>query len=168
MNNINPYYYPFEEIGHPNKLQTFTLPEPLKVYLLSSTEDKRDIFIYQERQSLRSNKKEDKNVSKLFLSLAMRLSNCEYITQVFDIYGDKLHMAFTHTIDSNKVNIYRLRRGCVRLYFVIIKSSMVMFRLSLKKEDKISKSEKKIIADRVEAIYKVPPDENSHLKRVML
>lgn len=168
MNNIDPYYYPFEEVGHPDKLQSFTLPKPLKVYLLSSTQDKRDIFIHKERQALISNKKEHKNASKLFLGLAHRLNNCEYITQVFDIYGDQLHLAFDYTIGGNKVNVYRIRKGCIRLYFVIIESSMIMFRLSLKKENKISKSERKIITDRVDAIYAVPPDENSYLKRVIL
>lgn len=168
MTNITPYYYPFKESGYPEKLRPINLPSNLSVYLLCDSKDKREIFIHNERQAIRSNKKESKNASLLFVNLAKRLNNCEYITQVFDIYGDDLHIAFPHTLDSNKINIYRLRNGCVRLYFVIIESNMILFRLSLKKENKISNSEKKTITDRVEAIYKAPPNENQYLTRVIL
>ena len=168
MSNINPYYYPFKEAGYPDKLRYVNLPSGLNVYLLCDSKDKREIFVHNERLELRSNKKETKNASLLFLNLALRLKNCEYITQVFDIYGDQLHIAFSHIINSNKINIYRLRNGCVRLYFVIVESNMILFRLSLKKEDSISNSERKMITDRVEAIYKAPPNENQYLRRVIL
>lgn len=168
MTNIDPYYHPFKAAGYPNRLRPINLPSSLSVYLLCNSKDKREIFVHNERQAIRSNKKESKNASLLFVNLAKRLNNCEYITQVFDVYGNDLHTAFSHTINGNKINIYRLRNGCVRLYFVIIESNMILFRLSLKKEDKISSSEKKTITDRVEAIYKAPPNENQYLKRVIL
>lgn len=168
MTNIAPYYYPFKESGYPNNLRPVNLPINLSVYLLCDSKDKRGIFVHNERQELRSNKKESKNASLIFVGLSQRLNNCEYITQIFDIYGDQLHTAFSHNINSNKINVYRLRKGCVRLYFVIVASNMILFRLSLKKEDKINSSEKQIIIDRVEAIYDAPPNENKYLKRVIL
>ena len=168
MTNIEPYYYPFEAVGYPDKLRPVNLPVSLNVYLLCNSKDKGGIFIYKEREEIKANKKENKNASLLFAGLIQRLNNCEYITQVFDSYGDQLHIAFSHSINSKKVNIYRLRRGCVRLYFIIIESNMILFRLSLKNEDKISDSEKKTITDRVDAIYKAPPNENKYLKRVIL
>ncbi len=168
MSNIDPYYYPFKTVGYPDKLRPVNLPVSLNVYLLCNSKDKGGIFIYKEREEIKTNKKENKNASLLFAGLIQRLNNCEYITQVFDSYGDQLHIAFPHNINSNKVNIYRLRKGCVRLYFVIVESNMILFRLSLKKENKISNSERKIITDRVEAIYDLPPNENQYLKRVIL
>ena len=168
MTNIDPYYHPFKAAGYPDRLRPINLPSNLSVYLLCNSQDKSEIFIYKEREDIKNNKIENKNASSLFVGLAQRLNNCEYITQIFDIYGDHLHTAFSHTIDSNKINIYRLRKGCVRLYFVIVESNMILFRLSLKKEDKISNSERKTITDRVEAIYDAPPNKNQNLKRVIL
>lgn len=168
MTNIDPYYHPFKEVGHPNRLRPTNLPSNLSVYLLCNSKDKREIYVYKERQEIISNKVEYKNVSLLFVNLKQSLGNCLYITQILDIYGEQLHTELPHVINGKKINIYRLRKGNVRVYFIIIGSSMVLFRLSLKKENKISKSERKIITDRVDVICKVPPDENQNLRRIIL
>lgn len=168
MTNIEPYYYPFKKVGYPDRLRPTNLPINLSVYLLCDSKDEREIFVYKERQEIKSNKVEYKNASLLFVNLKRSLGNCLYITQILDIYGEQLHTGLTHVINGKKINIHRLRKGDVRLYFIIIGPSMVLFRLSLKKEKKISKSERKIITDRVEAVYEVPPNENQHLKRVIL
>lgn len=168
MTNIDPYYHPFKAAGYPDRLRPINLPSNLSVYLLCNSKDKSGIFIYKERDEIKNNKIESKNASSLFLGLVKRLNNCEYITQIFDIYGSKIHTAFPYTIHGSKINVYRLRSGCVRLYFVIVGANMILFRLSLKKEDKISDSERKIITDRVDAIYHAPPNENQYLTRVIL
>lgn len=169
MSDIEPYYYTLETTGFPSNIEFVNLPRFFKVYLLCNTEDKRKVCIYQDRNDFyKSNLKEDKNVQRLFLVLQKKLSECESVTELLGIYGDKeLHIGHRTKIEGIKKIVYRIRKGGVRLYFVIVNSDMILFRLSIKLQDKISESEKNIIDIRVKAIFSCPPKDNKFLKRIL-
>ncbi|WP_298980185.1 hypothetical protein [uncultured Psychrobacter sp.] len=169
MSNLEPYYYTLETTGFPSNVKFVNMPADFKIYLLCDTPDKRQVCIYQDRNDFRdSNSKEDKNVQRLFLTLSKKLSESENVIELMDLYDDKeLHPAHYTKIDSNKKTVYRIRKGGVRVYFVIIGSDIILFRLSIKLQNKINKSEESIIDSRVKAIFSCPPHENQFLKRVL-
>ncbi|MFI7962179.1 hypothetical protein ACFMJB_24810, partial [Acinetobacter baumannii] len=62
---------------------------------------------------------------------------------------------------------YRIRKASLRLYLVFVNAYIVLFRLSPKRKDKIDKSEKTIIDNRVRAIFKYQADMETFLVRLL-
>lgn len=169
MSNLDPYYYTLETTGFPSNVKFVNMPADFKVYLLCDTPDKRQVCIYQDRNDFsKNNSKEDKNVQRLFLTLSKKLSESENVTDLLSLYDStELHPAHYTKVNGDEKTVYRIRRGGVRVYFVLIGSDIILCRLSIKLQNKISKSEANVIDNRVKAVFMCPPYENQFLKRVL-
>lgn len=73
---IDPYFFKWNQIGFPKDLHSIVLPENIKVYMLSSSRNKSDVFLYRDRTEFAlSSARDDTDVIRLFTQLASRLSN---------------------------------------------------------------------------------------------
>lgn len=166
---IDPYFFKWDQIGFPKNLHSIVLPENIKVYMLSSSRNKNDVFLYRDRAEFSlSSARDDADVIRLFSQLASRLEQCLIINEVFDFYDStELHRAHITKIDGKDISVYRIRKASIRLYLVLISGVMILFRLAPKRKDKIDASEKFIIDERVKAIFKYPIESNDFLVRLL-
>ncbi|RYL22137.1 hypothetical protein [Acinetobacter piscicola] len=166
---IDPYFFRWNQIGFPKNLHGILLPENIKVYMLSSSCSKNDIFLYRDRSEFSlSSSRDDADVIRLFTQLASKLEQCLILNEIFDFYdSSELHRAHTAKVDGNDEQVYRIRKASIRLYLVFIGDVMVLFRLAPKRKDKIDRSEKLIIDERVKAIFKYPIESNDFLVRLL-
>lgn len=153
--SIDPYYCIFGGIGFPDNWHDIPMPEGFLVYLLCDTQDKRRVFVYLDRQEFnKSDKCNDKNVYRLFLQLSKKLENCEKANDLFQFYDKKeLHKALDVKIDGNDIPVYRIRKSDIRVYLIFVNSDIVLFRLSIKTQQKIDDTEKSILESRMKAIF---------------
>lgn len=158
MSHIDPYYFVFDSVGYPDNLHPIEIPDGFVAYLLSSSSIRAHVFVYLDRQEFSlSSKQDDKDVIRLFTALARKLAGCEQVTEIFELYDNKeLHKACEIKINHQSEPVYRIRKNSLRLYFVIVGSDMVLFRLSTKRQDKLSPSELNLIEKRVQAIFAHP------------
>ncbi|AIL77110.1 hypothetical protein B2J61_07685 [Acinetobacter baumannii] len=166
---IDPYFFRWSEIGFPDDLQPIMIPDCIRVYMLSSSMDKRDVFLYRDRAEFSLHSKRDNcDVLRLFTQLASRCEMCEQPTELFEFYdSSELHRACVVKLDDKDVPVYRIRKASLRLYLVFVNAYIVLFRLSPKRKDKIDKSEKTIIDNRVRAIFKYQADMETFLVRLL-
>lgn len=166
---INPYFFKWEEIGFPKNLHSIVLPENIKVYMLSSSRNKNDVFLYRDRAEFAlSSARDDADVIRLFAQLASKLEQCLITNEIFDFYDSgELHRAHSTKMDGRDVPVYRIRKASIRLYLVLVGSVMILFRLAPKRKDKIDASEKSIIDERVTAIFKYPIESHDFLVRLL-
>lgn len=166
---IDPYFFRLEQIGFPKNLHSVVLPENIKVYMLSSSSKKNDVFLYRDRAEFAlSSARDDADVIRLFTQLVSKLEQCLIINEIFDFYdSSELHRAHTTKIDGKDISVYRIRKASIRLYLVCIGDVMILFRLAPKRRDKIDDSEKMIIDERVKAIFKYPIESNDFLVRLL-
>lgn len=166
---IDPYFFKWGTIGFPKNLNSIVLPENIKVYMLSSSRSKSDIFLYRDRSEFSlSSTRDDADVVRLFAQLASRLEQCCSANEIFDMYdSSELHRAHTTKVNGNDAPVYRIRKASIRLYLVFIGCVIVLFRLAPKRKDKIGESEKTIIDARVKAILKHPVESNDFLMRLL-
>lgn len=169
MSNIDPYFFKFDGIGYPGHYKRIVLPSGFRVYLLCNTSDKRFIFVHSDRKEFNlSSQRDNQDVVRLFGTLGKRLTECEKANDLFDYYdSQELHEAHRAKFGGNDVPVYRIRKADLRLYLIFIGSDAILFRLATKRQDKISKSEKNIIDNRVKAIYLYPVNSNDFLRRVL-
>ncbi len=169
MTNIDPYFYIFDSVGFPDNCYTIDIPENFRVYLLCDTLDRRQIFVHTDREEFNlSNARYDTDVNRLFISLSTKLPECEIATDIFEYYTESdLHKAHKTKIGNTFEPVYRLRKNKLRVYLVFVGSDIVLFRLSTKDQDKISKSEAKKLDDRVKAIFKYSYDNKEFLRRLL-
>lgn len=160
MSKIDPYYYPFDRIGFPEKYIYVPQPENFGVYLLCNTKDRRKIFVYKDRKKFGLNsKRDDDDVIRLFVSLADKLKECELANDLFHL--SDLHPIHYTKIGAQKIAVYRIRKNDLRLCLIQLAEHLILFRLCTKREDVISKSEGNIIDKRVKAIFKYPPHQHT-------
>jgi len=166
---IDPYFFRLEQIGFPKNLHSIVLPENIKVYMLSSSCKKNDVFLYRDRAEFAlSSARDDADVIRLFTQLVSKLEQCLIINEIFDFYDSKeLHRAHTTKIDGKDISVYRIRKASIRLYLVCIGDVMILFRLAPKRRDKIDDSEKMIIDERVKAIFQYPIESHDFLVRLL-
>lgn len=166
---IDPYFFKWDQIGFPKNLHSIVIPENIKVYMLSSSNSKSDIFLYRDRAEFSlSSSRDDTDVIRLFTQLASKLEQCSIVNDMFDYYGSsELHQAHFTKLDGKDISIYRIRKASIRLYLVLTGNFIVLFRLAPKRKDKIDNSEKVIIDERVKAIFKYPIDSNDFLVRLL-
>ncbi|EEY78936.1 hypothetical protein HMPREF0012_01805 [Acinetobacter calcoaceticus RUH2202] len=166
---IDPYFFKLEQIGFPKNLHSIVLPENIKVYMLSSSSKRNDIFLYRDRAEFAlSSARDVADVFRLFTQLVSKLEQCWIINEIFDFYdSSELHRAHSTKIDGKDISIYRIRKASIRLYLVCIGDAMILFRLAPKRKDKIDDSEKMIIEERVKAIFKYPIESNDFLVRLL-
>ncbi len=166
---IDPYFFKWEQIGFPKNLHSIVLPENIRVYMLSSSRNKNDVFLYRDRAEFAlSSARDDADVIRLFTQLASKLEQCLIINEIFDFYDStELHRAHITKIDMKDISIYRIRKASIRLYLVLIDDVIVLFRLAPKRRDKIDISEKTILDERVKAIFKYPIESNDFLVRLL-
>ena len=166
---IDPYFFRLEQIGFPKNLHSVVLPENIKVYMLSSSSKKNDVFLYRDRAEFAlSSARDDADVIRLFTQLVSKLEQCLIINEIFDFYdSSELHRAHTTKIDGKDISVYRIRKASIRLYLVCIGDVMILFRLAPKRRDRIDDSEKMIIEERVKAIFKYPIESNDFLVRLL-
>lgn len=166
---IDPYFFKWDKIGFPHDLHDVEIPSHIQVYLLSSSKSADDIFLHHDREefSLKS-KRDDTDVVRLFSQLAFKIDTCANPNELFNVYSKSdLHKAHTSKFNGNKIPVYRIRKADVRLYLVFVDAHIVLFRLTPKRQDKIDKSEMKILDNRVEAIFKYPANTNQFLVRLI-
>lgn len=166
---IDPYFFKWDQIGFPKNLHSILLPTNIRVYMLSSSRNKNDVFLYRDRAEFAlSSSRDDADVTRLFTQLASRLEQCLIINDIFEFYdSSELHRAHTTKINGKDMPVYRIRKASIRLYLVLIGNVMVLFRLTPKRKDKIDASEKSIIDERVKAIFKYPIESNDFLVRLL-
>lgn len=166
---IDPYFFLWNEIGFPNNLHPITIPDSMRVYMLSSSKDKRDIFLYRDRTEFALNsQRDDDDVFRLFTQFATRCEQCEQPIELFDCYDSKeLHKAHTTKLDGKNIPVYRIRKASIRLYLVFVDAYIILFRLSPKRQDKIDNSEKTILDNRVKAIFKYQTHMDEFLVRLL-
>lgn len=166
---IDPYFFKWEEIGFPKNLHSIVLPENIKVYMLSSSRNKNDVFLYCDRAEFSlSSARDDADVIRLFTQLASKLEQCLVANEVFDFYdSSELHRAHITKLDGKDIPIYRIRKASIRLYLVFTGNFIILFRLAPKRKDKIDASEKVIIDERVKAIFKYPVESHDFLVRLL-
>ena len=166
---IDPYFFKWNQIGFPKNLHSIVLPENIKVYMLSSSRNKSDVFLYRDRTEFAlSSARDDTDVIRLFTQLASRLEQCSMMSEIFDCYdSSEIHRAHTTKIDGKGVPVYRIRKASIRLYLVLRSDAMILFRLAPKRKDKIDASEKHVIDERVKAIFKYHVDSNEFLVRLL-
>lgn len=166
---IDPYFFKWEQIGFPKNLHSIVLPENIKVYMLSSSRYKNDVFLYRDRAEFAlSSTRDDTDVIRLFTQLASKLEQCFIANEIFDFYdSSELHRAHITPIDGKDISAYRIRKASIRLYLVFSGSSIILFRLAPKRKDKIDASEKAIIDERVKAIFKYPIESHDFLVRLI-
>ena len=168
MINIDPYYYKFEGVGFPNHYQKIPLDNDFDAYLLCDTPQQRYIFIYTDRKEFGlSSKRDSKDVKRMFTGLYDRLSDCEKANDLFTSYEDELHLAYETKIGNQDIPVYRIRKANLRLYLVFLGPDVVFFRLSVKRQQKISESEKNILNNRVKAIFTYPVNSHAFKKRIL-
>jgi len=166
---IDPYFFKWDKIGFPHELHDVEIPSHIQVYLLSSSDSADDIFLQHDREefSLKS-RRDDIDVVRLFMQLASRIDLFANPNELFDVYSKSdLHKAHTSKLNGNKIPVYRIRKADVRLYLVFVDAYIVLFRLTPKRQDKIDKSEMKILDNRVKAIFKYPANTNQFLVRLI-
>ncbi len=166
---IDPYFFLWDELGFPDNLHPIAIPDSMRVYMLSSSQDKRDVFLYRDRAefSLTSQRDND-DVVRLFTQLASRCEMCEHPNELFDFYNSsELHKAHTTKLDGKDIAIYRIRKANLRLYLVFVDAYIILFRLSPKRKDKIDNSEKIILDNRVKAIFKYQANTEAFLVRLL-
>ncbi|UUS61798.1 MULTISPECIES: hypothetical protein [unclassified Acinetobacter] len=166
---IDPYFFKWDQIGFPKNLHSIVLPENIKVYMLSSSRNKNDVFLYRDRAEFAlSSARDDSDVIRLFTQLASKLEQCFIMNEIFDFYdSSEIHRAHTTKIDGKDTPVYRIRKASIRLYLVLIGDVMVLFRLAPKRKDKIDASEKSVIDERVKAIFKYPIESHDFLVRLL-
>ena len=169
MTNIDPYFCIFDSVGYPRHYKKLELPTSFSVYLLCDTSDKRYIFVHTDRMEFNlSSARDNQDVVRLFAALGKRLTECEKANDLFVYYDtNELHEAHRSKFEGNEVPVYRIRKASLRLYLVFLGSDIVLFRLSTKRQNKISDSEKKTLDQRVKAIYSYPIGSTSFLRRVL-
>jgi len=169
MSNIDPYYYIFNGIGYPNHYEKVELPAGFKVYLLCNGTEERHVFVYTDRAEFDlSSKRDAEDVYRLFVNLSNRLVECDKANDLFEYYdSSELHEAARVKIEVSDVPVYRIRKASLRLYMVFLGSDIVLFRLATKRQDKISKSEQKVLENRVKAIFLYPAGSKDFLRRVL-
>lgn len=169
MTNIDPYFFIFDRVGFPDNCYSIDLPEGFNVYLLCDTMDRRQIFVHTDREEFNlSNARYDTDVNRLFINLATRLLQCETAMDIFNNYTrSDLHKAHETKIDGIFEPVYRLRKNKLRVYLVFIGSDIILFRLSTKDQDRISKSEANKLDDRVKAIFKYSYNSKEFLRRLL-
>lgn len=168
MTNIDPYFYKFEGTGFPGHYQKIPLDNDFNAYLLCDTSQQRYIFIYTDRKEFGlSSERDSKDVRRLFTGLYDRLSDCEKANDLFTSYEDELHLAHTIKIGDQDIPIYRIRKASLRLYLVFLGSDVIFFRLSVKRQKKISESEKNILNNRVKAIFTYPANSDAFKERLL-
>ena len=166
---IDPYFFKWEEIGFPKNLHSIVLPENIKVYMLSSSRNKNDVFLYRDRTEFAlSSARDNADVIRLFTQLASKLEQCLIANEIFDFYdSSELHRAHSTKMDGRDISVYRIRKASIRLYLVWVDSVMILFRLAPKRKDKIDASEKSIIDERVKAVFKYPIESHDFLVRLL-
>ncbi len=166
---IDPYFFLWGEIGFPDNLHPIVIPDKMRVYMLSSSQDKRDIFLYRDRAEFSLTSKRDKDdVIRLFTQLASRCEMCEHPNELFDYYdSSELHKAHTTKLDGKDIAVYRIRKAALRLYLVFVDAFIILFRLSPKRKDKIDNSEKIILDNRIKSIFKYQTDTEAFLVRLL-
>lgn len=169
MTNIDPYFCRFKGIGYPNNYRRIELPAGFSIYMLCDTSDERFIFVHTDRKEFNlSSKKDDEDVIRLFENFSKRLTLCEKANDLFEHYDSKeLHEGHRTKLKGHDVIIYRIQKANLRLYIVFLGPDIVLFRLSPKRQNKISESEKNILNNRVEAIYLHPVNSKDFLRRVL-
>lgn len=169
MTNIDPYFCKFEGIGYPSRYRKIELPAGFSIYMLCDTSDERFIFVHTDRKEFNlSSKRDDEDVIRLFENFSKRLTICDKANDLFEHYDSKeLHEAHRTKLKGSDVTVYRIQKANLRLYIVFLGSDIVLFRLAPKRQDKISESEKKILDNRVEAIYLYPVNSKGFLGRVL-
>ena len=155
MTHIDPYYFPFKGVGYPDNFQPIDVPDCFDAYLLSKSRSQANIFVYLDRQEFAlSSKRDNSDVIRLFSGLARKLSSCNNVVEIFDLYDNtELHKACDVKIQHQTETVYRIRKNNLRLYFVIVGADLVLFRLSTERQDKLPPSELKLIESRVQAIF---------------
>lgn len=166
---IDPYFFRFKGFGYPDNFEPVEIPEDCwKVYMLSSSKDERNVFVYTDRKEFRlSSKKDDKDVVHLYNKF---INRCSLGMPFQDICSDSEYHDYTEVKRGHDapVTVMRLRKSALRLCMVFCgANNIVLFRLSTKRQDKISKSEQNIIESRVHAIFKYPCESNEFLVRVL-
>lgn len=166
---IDPYFFKWEKIGFPKNLHNIVLPENIKVYMLSSSRNKNDVFLYRDRDEFAlSSTRDNADVIRLFTQLASKLEQCLITNEIFDFYdSSEFHRAHISKVDGKDLSVYRIRKASIRLYLVLISDVMILFRLAPKRKDKIDASEKTIIDERVKAIFKYPIESHDFLVRLL-
>lgn len=166
---IDPYFFKWDQIGFPKNLHSIVIPKNIKVYMLSSSSSKSDIFLYCDRAEFSlSSARDDTDVIRLFTQLASKLEQCLIVNEMFDFYdSSELHRAHVTKLDGKDIPIYRIRKAGIRLYLVFTGNLIILFRLAPKRKDKIDNSEKVIIDERVKAIFKYPIESNDFLVRLL-
>lgn len=164
--SIDPYYYPFDSVGFPDSYRYVPPPSKFGVYLLGNTTDKRKIFVYTDRQEFGlSSKRDSQDVTRLFINLADKLSQCDTANDLF--YLADLHPIHHVKIGDENIAVYRLRKNNLRLCLVQLSAHLVLFRLCTKRQDKITKAEASIIDARVKAIWDYKIDDPAHTGRIL-
>ena len=169
MTNIDPYFCKFEGIGYPSHYKEIVLPSGFSIYLLCDTSDKRFIFVHSDRKEFNlSSARDDQDVFRLFEAFSKRLTMCEKANELFEYYdSSELHEAHRTKFEGNDVPVYRIRKADLRVYIVFVGSDIVLFRLATKRQDKLNKSEKNILDNRLKAIYLYPLNSSGFLRRVL-
>lgn len=164
MSKIDPFYYPFDRVGFPEKYIYVPKPDQFGVYLLCDTIDKRNVFVYMDRKEFGLNsKRDDVDVIRLFVNLGDKLNECILAQDLFNLAD--LHPIHYTKIGNQKIPVYRLRKNDLRLCLVQISADLVLFRLCTKRQDKITPAEAKIIDKRVKAIFNYPL--NTYAERII-
>ncbi|MCI3877705.1 hypothetical protein [Acinetobacter higginsii] len=166
---IDPYYFRLSEIGYPDNLQSISLPEQFRVYLLSYSSQRKDIFVHRDRQEFaQCNSRDNQDVIRIFTQFIAYCDHSETIVEVLESYDEKsFHKACEININGTSQNVYRIRKNNIRLYLVLHGKYLVFFRIQPKRQNKLDNSELHIIEERVKAIFKYPADQNEFLKRLI-
>ena len=138
------YYKPFKATGHPKGMTVFTVTKnSWRIYLLCSSANLGDCYIYNDANSLQSAyKSQYKNMMKVLAQ------NCESGKPLSVFYDKKkCHPISTVNIEGVEEKIWRIRQGDLRLCFVYLppEKRIIILTLLVKKSDKLKPSEEQAL-----------------------
>lgn len=136
-------YIAFTSTGHPVSVNSFVITKnSWKVYLLCDTNFPNYCYFYDDAKSLKS----DIDKNKVPVAMFNLGQACESGIPLKNVYNEKkCHEAITFTFENKDIDIWRIRQGHIRIYFIYLPPTkrIVILGMRAKRTGDISTKDKK-------------------------
>lgn len=136
-------YIAFTSTGHPVSVNSFLITKnSWKVYLLCDTDFMNYCYFYDDVNNLKS----DIDRNKIPVAMLNLGQACESGIPLKNLYNEKkCHEAITFSFNNKDIDIWRVRQGDIRIYFIYLPPTkrIVILGVRSKRKEDISEKDKK-------------------------